>query len=678
MARRAMLLAVCYLALKLVSMHFVYAPLSSALVWLPAGLSLAFLLRSPQRMWPALLGAVFVAEAGSAVAQGFPAPVAVAWGLGNILRPLLGAVLLGRFVGGPVRFLQVRDVAGLLVLAGLVGTVPGATLGAGAAALWLRTAPFWDEWWPWWLSDCLGTVLVAPVLLTWWPLGRRPLGRRRLLEMGVLLALVAGVTVFIFHRPSTSGIGFTATLPYAAFPFVIAAALRLGPRGASSTSAVMGTLAVAYTSRDYGLFSMLPVSTAERVLSVQVFLAVLTLTALTLAAVVAGRRRAEMAKRVLAGAGAVLAESPDWSVTLPRVARLLVPELCVGTAIWMVDTTGMVERVASAGWTPEREAGLRGHFPPLPRGPLKWRGAGGSGVLVPLRVRGQVVGALSLVADEDGHPVCRRDVLLAEDLARRCSMALENARLLDEAHEAIRVRDEFIAVAAHELRTPLATLTLRVQSLMGQLRRGGGGEDVLEKLGFISRQVTRLTELVETVLDVGRVNAGTLELRREEVDLSALVEEGVGRFADEAARAGCELRLRMEPPHVWGWLDRGRMEQALNHLLGNAIKFGIGHPVDVELTEVDGRARLTVTDQGIGIPRDSLERIFGRFERAVSSLQYGGLGLGLFLTRQIAEAHGGSVHVESEAGAGATFVLELPVRPRAPLPHEAPRPQPGA
>ncbi|NTX49850.1 MASE1 domain-containing protein [Myxococcus sp. CA039A] len=676
---RAVLLAVSFEVLKVVSSHFVFPPLSSAILWLPAGLTLAFLMRSPTRMWPALLAAVFAAELGSVLSQGLPWGLAATWGLGNVLRTWLGAALMRRLLGGIVRFHRVRDVTGLLVLGAVVGALPSATLGALGATRWLGSASFASEWIVWWLSDALGTVLVAPLLLTWWPVARATSPPRRLVESVFMIAVVALVGVLVFSVEDTTGsAALSTTLPYAAFPLVIAAALRLGPRGAASASAVMSAVAVEYTRLDIGPFGALSVSASERVLSVQVFMSVLSLTALTVAAVVAERRRAEAAQRVLATVGGVLAESPEWSVTLPRVARLLVPELATGVAIWLQNADGVVERVAAAGWTPAREVGLRGRFPPLPAQASDWTGPEGSGVLVPLRVRGQVVGALAVAMDLEGTGRRRREHVLADDVARRCAMALENARLLEEAREAVAVREDFIAVAAHELRTPLATLTLRVQGLMALLRGGTENGFLLERLEAIARQSRRLTRLVENVLDVGLFKAGGLELRREWVDLTALVEDVLERSMEEATRAGTPLRLTATAQRVRGWLDPGRVEQALSNLVSNAIKFGAGGEVDVSLSQVGGRARLVVTDRGIGVPPEAVERIFGPFERAVSTQEYGGLGMGLYLTRRIAEAHGGSVQVSSTRGAGASFVLELPVEPSLPLLNEDPARQPRA
>jgi signal transduction histidine kinase len=181
----------------------------------------------------------------------------------------------------------------------------------------------------------------------------------------------------------------------------------------------------------------------------------------------------------------------------------------------------------------------------------------------------------------------------------------------------------------------------------------------------MSRQVERLGRLVEGLLDVGRINTGRLHLDRELLDLDELVQDVVDQLSVELARAGCEVSLVLQP-RVSGLWDRTRLEQALTHLLSNAAKFGAGHPIELRVEQREDRAYLTVRDEGIGLAPEALERVFGRFERAVSSREYGGLGLGLFLTRRIAEAHGGHVRVTSQPGEGATFVLELPASPRAP------------
>jgi signal transduction histidine kinase len=158
---------------------------------------------------------------------------------------------------------------------------------------------------------------------------------------------------------------------------------------------------------------------------------------------------------------------------------------------------------------------------------------------------------------------------------------------------------------------------------------------------------------------VGRINTGRLRLEREVVDLSELLQQETTRLSEDLSRSGCQLSLRIRS-HVTGWWDRHRLEQALSILLANAMKFGVGQPIELEAELLGERALVTVRDHGIGMKAEALKHIFGRFERAVSSREYGGLGLGLFIAREIAEAHGGTIQAESAPGQGTTFTLELP------------------
>ncbi|WNG54604.1 histidine kinase [Archangium gephyra] len=255
-----------------------------------------------------------------------------------------------------------------------------------------------------------------------------------------------------------------------------------------------------------------------------------------------------------------------------------------------------------------------------------------------------------------------REVSILQQRAQALEAEIEHRKRIEkELLAALALRDDFLSIAGHELRTPLTVLQLQVQSLLG-LAKETGDERLKEKLERARRQTERLTTLTDELLDVARLSTGQLTLRLEECDLSALVLDVLDRSAEAVAWSDCQLRVSVEE-HVRGQWDRLRIEQVVTNLFSNALKYGAGKPVEVRVSAGKGRARLTVQDHGIGIPLKDQARIFDRFERAVSSRNYGGLGLGLWIARQVVEAHGGVIRVESEPGHGATFIVELSYSP---------------
>jgi PAS domain S-box-containing protein len=231
----------------------------------------------------------------------------------------------------------------------------------------------------------------------------------------------------------------------------------------------------------------------------------------------------------------------------------------------------------------------------------------------------------------------------------------------EELRQSIQARDEFLAVASHELRTPLSTLGLAVHSL--RLALNGGSPDPVRmaaKVDAAERQVERLDKLVSALLDVTRIVGRRVVLEPHDCDLAQLAREVVERARSEAEKAGCELTLEAPAPVVGRW-DPLRIDQVLTNLLSNALRHGAGRPVEIVVDVVDDEAvRLVVRDHGEGIPREQMPLLFGRFQRGRGRTGQGGLGLGLFISRHIIEAHGGAIKVASEPGRGTTFTVELP------------------
>ncbi|WP_309889682.1 ATP-binding protein [Archangium sp.] len=410
------------------------------------------------------------------------------------------------------------------------------------------------------------------------------------------------------------------------------------------------------------------------------------------------RVRAEGDRALLARAGEVLALSLDFQETADRVARLAVPELADWCALYVPQEGRGLRVVALAHEEPARVASgfesdrLYPLDPDAPSGPARaWRTGEAqlvadvpparlevlarspdhlrrmlelglrSVIHVPLVGRTGSLGVMTLGTTEGRPRFSQQDLTVSQELARRAALALENARLYHESQEAIRLRDEFLAVAAHELRTPLTTLGLQLGTLVQRARRETSS-DMPERLERGLRQVRRLGTLVEMLLDVSRLATGELPLALESVDLGEVVDEVLERFEAEALAVGCAVRLETASGVIGQW-DRIRVEQVVSAVLANAFKFGPRQPVEVRVGRGERTARVVVEDRGIGIPEEQLERIFERFGRAVSSRSYGGLGLGLYLARRVAEAHGGRVWAEQRPGGGARFTLELPLEP---------------
>ncbi|HSD18727.1 MAG TPA: ATP-binding protein [Anaeromyxobacter sp.] len=424
-------------------------------------------------------------------------------------------------------------------------------------------------------------------------------------------------------------------------------------------------------------------------------------------------RRQAMRLEALAEASRVFASGLDYKATLDTVARRLAELIGDGALIRIVSPDGAwLVPVAVYHPSPERAALRRRIIAAAPQrtnegitaGPLAsgrtlripeltretvrnemkpeyWPYLEGvtSLLIAPLAQRHEVFGHITLMRDAGGAPYTAEDEALLEDLAHRAAQAIENARLYSEAQSAVAARDEFLSIASHELRTPLTALRLA----LGNMRRVTSRE-ALERLppehvervlAAAERQGQRLEKLVAALLDVSRIHMGKLELDLEEVELGALVADAVTQLEDEASQTGSTIAAHGEP--VRGAWDRLRLSQVVTNLLSNAVKYGAGNPVEVSYGPSAAGAFVLVRDRGIGIEPEDQRQIFERFERAVSSRNYGGLGLGLYIVRRIVEAHGGTIRVESAPGEGSAFLVELPLRPLCVRPGRAERERPA-
>ncbi|HEX6939718.1 MAG TPA: GAF domain-containing sensor histidine kinase [Longimicrobiales bacterium] len=398
--------------------------------------------------------------------------------------------------------------------------------------------------------------------------------------------------------------------------------------------------------------------------------------------------------RFLAWASAILSARLDYEATFRRLAHVVVPELAdLSIVDVLVDGECRRLEVVAGGAAPRRlvdrirragpprgpdspirrviDSGESGLYPEITPALLRDIGAGSisgepsdaprprAAIVLPLRARGHIVGALTLIAIDARRRYGRDDVALSEELAGRAALALENARLYAEAREAARLRDDVLATVSHDLRNPLNTIALAAGVLRDVLPEPGPA--ARRQLDTIVRSVERADRLIRDLLDVARMEAGGLSVKPARVATPDLVREAVELHRELVAERGLELVMDLPDRLPDVWADRDRLLQVFANVLGNAIKFTPeGGRIEVEAAAQDNVVRFRVSDTGPGIdPRDA-ERLFDPFWQAARGTTEGA-GLGLAISRGLVEAHGGRIWAEGRPGKGTTVSFTIPV-----------------
>jgi PAS domain S-box-containing protein len=408
--------------------------------------------------------------------------------------------------------------------------------------------------------------------------------------------------------------------------------------------------------------------------------------------------RAERRAELLAEASRVLGTSFDYQTTLSTLTRVVVPAMADYCTVDLLARDGTIERVAVshandakepllwelARWVkpgadmvhPLRRALLEGESTLVPlltdemiasnvideaHAALLWQIDPRSLITVPLTAAGKVVGCLALYGSESGRRFDAEDLALAQELASRAALAVENARLFHEAQLATRARDQMLGIVAHDLRNPLGTILMASQLLEETLDPALPAH---RQVAIMRRAGKQMNRLIQDLLDVKRMENDRLSVEPRPTKVLALLTEAVEMLRPLAAASALELTLESsdELPDVAA--DAVRVQQVLSNLVGNAVKFTPkGGRITLRAIRIDGEVRIDVVDTGPGIPAEQIPHVFGQFWQGARADRRG-IGLGLAIAKGIVEAHRGRIWVESTAGMGSSFYFTLPVHAR--------------
>jgi signal transduction histidine kinase len=657
--------------------------------WPPAGVALVLLALSPPKEWPALLGALVVANASSDLLHGRPVLVAAGFALGNAGEAALGAYLAQRFVGRPPRLLTRQNTVAFGLWCGCVAPALGATVGAtvvslGFAGSWLTT------WATWWTGDALGVLVVGGFGLALADFAaRRARGEGPRLGAPAIVGYIAlfsttvclGAVVVGYLGPM-SGWKFAVALP------VGLAATIFGTLGTTALGLALALLTTAALALNAAPVTLASGGLSGDVLILQAFLGVIAFTSLFLATAVEEARTSAAAQRVLAEKYRILLETLPIGVTISDDSGAIIETSGHAQDILRVPGEAHRQRdIAGPEWT---LVGLDGVTLPrdewvsvralaegrrlrdqqgvlLPDGTTVWLDI--TAAPIPLEGYGVAIAYVDITPELEAQACLRDSERRLTEMAAslQAEVAVQTQELLrtnEELLAASSAKSRFLANMSHELRTPLNSI-IGFAGVLGQGMAGPLNEEQEREIEMIRRSGDHLLALVNDILDLERIEEGGPEAVLTQFAARDLLRDVVATVRPLASDKGVRLTV-VCAAKASITSDRGKLEQVLLNLVGNAVKFTDEGEVTLTCRVAGDRAFLIVRDTGMGIPPDELSRVMEDFHQVerIDGMKPEGTGLGLAISRRLVDLLGGSITVESTPGLGSTFTVELPLDPR--------------
>lgn len=663
--------AAAELGLSLASLHTNVTP-----VWPPAGIAIASLLIFGPRLWPG----IFLGALAANLLTDIHVVSAFVIACGNTLLALVAYWLLLRMVHWRGSLDSVGEVMSFVVCAAVLAPLVSATI--GSLSLELGGAAEWDGftslWFTWWMGDGFGSLIVGSFLLSWSK--TRRLNPRDLPEIAALFVLLLIVVLIVFSGWFPGPVK-TYPLAYLCLPCLLWAALRFDQRIVTTAIMVMAALAVWGASQGYGPF--VQVNPNVSFLLLTSFVGTSSLMTLLVGAVTNERQRAEAAKDRLGS---------ELEIHRRRIEDIVAHVPGVVWEAWGKPDAGSqridfvsthVEKMLGYScdeWLATPNFWLRIVHPDdreraaAEAAAIYASGKGGTSRFRWMHKDGHEVWveARSIVVSDESGPAGMRGV--TTDITSAVRAEIERAELLqresharEQAEEASRLKEEFLATVSHELRTPLNAVVGWSRLLRsGQLDPDGA----VHALEIIERNAIMQKQIVEDLLDVSRIVTGKLRINTQPVDLLLVVHAAIDAIRPAAEAKEIDIQTHFDSRGVIVRADGERLQQVFWNLLANAVKFTPARgTIDVYVRREDSLAEIRIEDSGPGVPPEFLPRIFERFSQADGSItrKHGGLGIGLAIVRHLVELHGGTVSATNREGnGGAVLTVRLPAMEPAP------------